>query len=28
MWGPYGSHHFFIILCVRLTCGSHGFYFF
>jgi hypothetical protein len=28
MWGPRGSHHFLIILCVKLTCGSHGFYYF
>ncbi len=28
MWGPLGSHHFFIILCVKLICGSHGYYYF
>ena len=28
MWDPRGSHDFFIIFYVGLTCGSHGFYYF
>jgi len=28
MWGPRGPHHFLLNLCVKLTRGSHGFYYY